>query len=633
MSKQGKSLDILSEAYLPEDLVTPTLGENYGLDGYPDMEYGMGVLEGDTPPGSEPSPGYKILADGKEANLFSDEPELGLHLDETLKEAGLNDLAWLELAEQDPERLPESPNAKSIPELEEAWGVNRRTDGVHLHANVDLDRARYEASLNKESEYKFSQTDLARVVRKAMRRSAAGHDLRDILREAAESLGHEAHRIKATMHLVKAEHGLAGNVFIRAAAYPGYEQGKWGDVIRKSASEARYVIVDEKAMKSAVHIQDGHCSVTKKQAVTQIPWDEALGHYEPLLAAAGRKVAGGDPRQALKAAFLSVPERNRPATSFPTHTTPSERITLKEAQAQFKAAEAPARVVIDPNSVTPQQRAARIARSAGQITEAVEKGVRGAALVKLIHRVVAREDVREVGKAVDPMLRKTGALNTPSETKSYEGPQFEAAPQKAASLGDATTVFEDAQVSKLLRWTRQAMNEGAAGDHLDQLLKARFAQAVLDRGAEKLAELRQSHEGGAGFIYVQADAYASQKGVTGCEKGSAKHRANGLKYILAMDRCASCALANRKGDGTAVCQQYNKQIVQASELPDEMAGLRKANIKESDMGDAEATASMFAPTYDANEFGLHNASLEDVEFSEAPDVETLGELLFGGMEF
>ena len=42
---KNADLDILAEAFLPSDLLTPTLGSNYGMDGYPDMEYNMGVLD------------------------------------------------------------------------------------------------------------------------------------------------------------------------------------------------------------------------------------------------------------------------------------------------------------------------------------------------------------------------------------------------------------------------------------------------------------------------------------------------------------------------------------------------------------------------------------------------------------
>ncbi len=46
----------VAESSIPSDLTTPTLGSNYGLDGFEDMQYGMGVLEGVLDPDLLPSP-------------------------------------------------------------------------------------------------------------------------------------------------------------------------------------------------------------------------------------------------------------------------------------------------------------------------------------------------------------------------------------------------------------------------------------------------------------------------------------------------------------------------------------------------------------------------------------------------
>jgi len=243
--------------------------------------------------------GYKIEADLDDpASFFAEDVESrGLHFDDFLKEGSdgvdLADLNWLELVEQDPDRLPKDTTETAIPELEEAWGTDRRTDGVHVHPShqVDLERARYEESLRKNTSpsYRFEAKDLQRVVRKAMRRSAHPrmYALKDILHEAAETLGDEAFRVKRAMHLVKDDYGLAGNVFIRASAYPGYEQGKWGKEIKRFGS-AEFILVDAKTLNGATHIQDGFCKVTGKRAVTEVPWEAAYKHYRPLLEATGR---------------------------------------------------------------------------------------------------------------------------------------------------------------------------------------------------------------------------------------------------------------------------------------------------------------------------------------------------------
>jgi len=831
MTKKGKHIDVLGEAHLPADLMTPTLGDGFGVGEFPDMEYGMGVLEGFFPSDESGLPdGITAEEESRQlASLFADaDTDLGMNLTETMKEGGLADLSWLELNEQDPNRLPENPVYLGIPELEEAWGVERRTDGLHFQNNVDIEQARYEESLTASSKpkYKFAAADLGRVVRKAMRRSAAGHSMRDILIEAAEALGDEAHRIRNIMAAVQAEHGLAGNVYIRASAYPGYEQGKWKEHLRKVASNARYILVDEKTLTGSTHIHDGHCSVTKKRAVTTVPWDEALTHYVPILEATGRKMIGGHPNVILRTAFLSRAPSTIRETAHPTHVAPSQRVSSEEAKQAFAEAPRPERTVYDPrvaqraqerkaawakinawveagfvpveqamaisqddltgremlhrvsalvlrtkgasafsglsNDMRPPQATEEEARTAlaavqapapidisdrprkaakrdlllqlarwakhgfitktdaqrlaqseaepfdvlraasklasapssvsdysgvandprtaveasqkqvwaslrkaekraadaqakvdelvqsrrvnstqaarrvveadariAKVVEAIDKGVRGEALRSLIARSIPREERPYAVKKLAAVLQKTGALTAESEgPRTYDARAYRPVAQRVASISPNIR-----EATAAVGWVRRAMNEGSAGKELDSLIQVRFSKAVLAAASEKLAALRDEHEGGAGFVYVDAGAYASKTGTKGCEEGGLKHRSNSLKFVLAMDRCKSCALRGAMADGTHQCQKYNKMVVTADDLPDNFGGIRHANIKSANMTDFEETASMFAPTFDADEFGLRSAELDSVDVADVPESENLGEILFGGLEW
>ena len=174
----------------------------------------------------------------------------------------------------------------------------------------------------------------------------------------------------------------------------------------------------------------------------------------------------------------------------------------------------------------------------------------------------------------------------------------------------------------LLRWAKQHMSEGYAGKTLDDLLRARFSMPLRQAAKQLLREARNTHEGLAGFAYVDAQAYASPAGVTGCEKGALRHRSNGLKYVLAMDRCATCT-QNSAGK----CQQYNKKLAAQAPVKDPET-YRQANIHMANAPDAEQTAAMF----DQGEYGLHNAAIDQVSFEEAPQTESLSKVLFGGLE-
>jgi hypothetical protein len=334
-------LDILAEAFLPSDLLTPTLGSNYGMDGYPDMEYGMGVLDAVVNPLLHEPP---ALPTGISMTAAAE-----MDVQSILDGQPLADLDWLDPTQaQDEERLPVSPVDLAIPELIEAWGVNRRTDGTHLTAHqTDLTRARYEASLSGTSTKKrINARSMERVLTHAMRQSIEGQHIDRVVREASESVGGEFIRIVPHLRLVKAEHGLVGNVFIRAAAYPGWGAGKGKAHAKKHAKQARYIVVSKHDMDQATWIQNGRCAYTGKIAVTEVPWKKALAFYAPRLAATGRKVASGDPKEVLRQAFLIRHEqRVGHGENLPVYKAPGDDLSIEAARTAVDQADTTRKVV------------------------------------------------------------------------------------------------------------------------------------------------------------------------------------------------------------------------------------------------------------------------------------------------
>jgi hypothetical protein len=608
--KKQAQLDILGESHIPSDLLTPTLGSNYGLDGYPDMDYGMGVLEGVVDPEFTEAP---ALPTGLSKNAAMDDED-GMDLTAMLEDS-LADLTWLDPTQlQDPERLPERP--VSIPELEDAWGVNRRTDGVNVFASRDLDRARYEEGLEKQAAPKQANARvLTKVIQRAMQRSAAGHDCDALLKEAVLHLGDQMKRVASVLLQIKDEHGLAGNVFIRAAAYPGYENGKHRDLAKTAA---RYVIVSSEQMKTATWIQDGRCTYTKKIAVTEVPWDKAYKHYAPRLASVG--VPEGDPREALKAAFLRVPEAKR----ADSHYRPKHDPSLREG---FLAEGGGERAVYD-------KQASRVQAGVKKVAAAIRRGAYGDYLKDLIRNTFAEGDLKLAVRHLKPILTKTGALDRkPTERAEYQGHEFRAhaMTRRASYDGDGPKLSKVA--SGAMKWIRRSMSEGFAGRDLDSLIQNRFANTVLAEIEEPLTTLREAHEGGAGFIYVDAEAYASPRGVKGCESGALKHRANQIPAVAAMSRCASCTLARTLEDGTRKCAAYNKPLLEDTG-GSEIARLKAANIRVANMDDAQQTAAIFmnpSNAYDPGEYGLRNANLEDVS-PDMPEHEKMAAITFGGWD-
>lgn len=228
--------------------------------------------------------------------------------------------------------------------------------------------------------------------------------------------------------------------------------------------------------------------------------------------------------------------------------------------------------------------------------------------------------------------QRTQVVDAP-EAPEYKGTVLIAAPQQSRS-GKALPpeVLEVQKVAKdsgirvgeflgLVRWTRQKMTEGSAGEELDQLLRARFSSPLLKAGDGLLQTARDEHEGLSGFVYVDAAAYATPRGSGGCEKHASKHRVNGIKGVLEMSRCGNCVFANADG----VCQQYNKPLVGMS---GNWKDFQKRSIELADAPDHEVTASLF----DSGEFGLHNDSLDDIPLTNSVSVKELGDVLFGGPE-
>lgn len=294
----------------------------------PDIEnaHAPSVAEGAVPvssPSSGPMPG------------FHDADALGVNLTAMLREGSVPDLDWLNVTEQDLDRLPQQSKATAVPELQEAWAQNQPKTAI---SNVDLEVARFRASLeNTPAPAQVSKADLLRVARKAMRRTAAGVAVKVAVTDAAKSLGYEAHRLRPILAQLRDDEGLVGKVFIRADAYPGCDQGTWTEPVRRTARLARYVVA-KPSCAGCIHNQGGRCTVFSKQVVDTVPWKEAAAAYSGALKASGRPLVGSDPKEALRAS-LAAPVRgmDRLEGYKPVHVPPADRISSEDARKAFEA--------------------------------------------------------------------------------------------------------------------------------------------------------------------------------------------------------------------------------------------------------------------------------------------------------
>jgi hypothetical protein len=689
-----------SETALPDGGYVPVTGLNYGLDGYDfDMDYGDGVEDGaalpeayglsELPEGILPEESPAEEHEGGASGVIHVNAPLGDMMrnpwgmmnmadDHSFvgpadvdKGASLADLDWLDpTLEQDPDRLPHNPEAdedKGVAELEEAWGIARRTDGVGLVPNRDRAVAEYEKTLEEPVSSGVPGAGVMASARRLMRRQAFGRDIRADLKLLYASS-------PALAKAIAEDHGLAGHVFIRASAFPGMINGRWDARIRRHCSGAAFIVAEPGTKLSALDRYLG------KQVVVTVPWREAAEHYGPRLKASGWKCRKSSAKSDLRRAFSEGPRRQAKPGGRIASLDSGPRVPMvsrEQALAELMSSSSSRDVILGPNieaalSKVEAAEAAALGRLAQRVVsrkyegsetdlrvaegrprrrrspdaaEGVIRGSRAEKAVADIRELVARgilpaeaaEVIVAKGGTADEMMR-AAATAVSTRKGEYAGPKFTraTAPKKANNRSaDDQRILEASKASGikasefrgLIRWVRQAMSEGSAGSEFGQLLKARFSKRLRTAASPMIDELRGAHEGLAGQVYVDAGAYESAKGTEGCDKGAHKHRANAIPYVLRIAKCDSCVFCTGGG-----CQKYNKPLIAAPEdVVEDPALYQREALRQADASDAETTAALFAGGYDPSEFGLHNAGMDDIGFAESPEAEELGGFVFGGL--
>jgi hypothetical protein len=617
-----------ADSSLPTDDLTPSNGTTFGLDSFDfDEQDNAGAEDAARLPEtrglSQLPDGFTNTADVELPPSLDDDDGIILSDDDfgLDKDASLVNLEWLDPTQpQDPNRLPNSEATLDvIPELEAAWASEAATDGVYRIPAQDLEAVQYQDAVRDTGGSQLpgvknaSDEEVRDAAFRAVRRAHFGHPPDRIKEALVEDLGHDAARTKAIVAAIEAEHGLMGNVYVRAAAFPGIKNGQWIKELRRSCRLARYVITDDPTVATKLGMK----------LVKEVPWKAALEHYRPMLAAEGYRLASGDPKEALRRAFLSGPKIKAATESY----KPVE----KHVEAtETEATEALAAVAPPTAPKTAEEKA--------------EASKRKVALTKMAHWVkegrldkdaavklhLSGADSYTLLKQATELMRKgseatyTGAGEFATDARQERLAKQEKVPEQTQRLLQAANAsgMAVAEIRGLLRWARQCMTEGGAGREFTSELEARFSPPLIKAASTMLAELRERHEGLSGHLYVDAAAYASPEGATGCEKNASKHRANGIKLVLAMPRCATCVHKNPNG----VCSTYNKRLATKLPVLDPKAYQREM-IRQANSTDAEQTADLFNPA----EFSLHNGALDDFTIGDAPTTQ-IAEAVFGGME-
>ena len=474
---------ILAESSLPDDDFTFTDGSNYGLDGfYFDLTMNEGVLDGvrlpetkglaHLPDGFVPDVPEKTAADEVSLEDLEDGIDLSTFIEETDIEdvSTLTDHDWLDpTQEQNPDRLPVSPADRGLGELWDAWGVNRRTDGIHLHPdNKDLEIAEYEETLKETPQSGLPgnqrREEIKETIRWAMVQSAAGPSsglsFDEIKQAVADRLGHDAKLARMAMQRIEDEHGLAGNVFVYSGAYPLIHKARFGKRLKKylRGMQARYVVVPEGEQRLAVWEAIG------KKPVTEVPWKAALKFYSPKLKAAGYKLASkGSPKSRLKRAFLHGVKNASPEPSAkPVDVRPADRVTTPDARKAFRVAEAPPRQLIDQASRDTETKRRNVLVQIAKWTKA------GHLTRKEAHRLAR--------STVDPtMILRTAAMLV----KAASGPKS----RTYDGTGETQYKQRRASVSKQAAWRQLEVAESEQTEQGRQLEAGRREELGVKLGA------------------------------------------------------------------------------------------------------------------------------------------------------
>lgn len=357
----------------PDGEYVPTYASGLLLDGFDfDSEYGEGPNVARKDPSLPTSQSHlSALPDGlivgKTAALPDTLVELG---DEgglgdlgSLGSSGtpmLTDLSWLEEAEQDPDRLPESPNRAVLDGLVEAWGVHRRTDGRKLTPHV-----RPPPPIPSPTSA-LPGDQLRSIVASAMRRSAFGQSMDEVVASVAGAVGGKLQNFKSDPSLqrlasavrsIRQEHGVHGQVYLRETAFPGLLTGKWDKEIKRRCASVPYWLVTPGSKLSSYENYLG------KKVVTEIPWDKALDHFRPLLQASGRVAAGNNAKEALISALLAKQAKASPPKGRQPVTLPkTATVDLAEAKRLLLEAPLPKREVVSKEDKRPKQAQAQVTR-------------------------------------------------------------------------------------------------------------------------------------------------------------------------------------------------------------------------------------------------------------------------------
>ena len=309
-----------------------------------------------------------------------------------------------------------------------------------------------------------------------MRKSAAGIPIEAIKEGLIQALGPEiAKMISKPVQAIEAEHGLTGNVYIRASAYPRLQHGKWAKQLKKAAKNARYLI--------AAQGEDCQSCATALGLVVvaspnQIKWSAELERRAQTLAATRvkPKLASNNPRELLRGWYLAASKSPKLhiETTKVRHTMPVDLVTAAEAKKAVAEFTVPHRVVLDMAERHSKKEAENAVKKVGLMVNA---------------RLLTKDEARNLlNSKAEPkeILRAAAQIALVVKTAKYSGGE----PVHKGNMLSREAAWEGLKKAeaKVLRAEKEVQERVAKAD-LEQ--KVRFIKAAVRGGAKgkKLAAI------------------------------------------------------------------------------------------------------------------------------------------------
>ena len=136
------------------------------------------------------------------------------------------------------------------------------------------------------------------------------------------------------------------------------------------------------------------------------------------------------------------------------------------------------------------------------IKQAIDRGVRGNDLVRIIKQKLTKADLRIASPILNPILKETNALALPTvQTEEYKGASFQVHQEHRRTAHVEKISQEDVAIRKMTR--RLTTDDGRySRENAHGSLKDQVRTSFLEESESQLDQVRKSHEGLSRHLYV-----------------------------------------------------------------------------------------------------------------------------------